>query len=146
MGSIGAGEIGVIIVTLLIIVLSMAAAIIPMVLVFKYISKMSGQKQQLLATGQPAQARIIQMGDTGTRINHDHVVQLLLEVHPQPMQGPQGYRGAMPPFQTQAQLLVPMMALPRVQPGAMVPIRYNPQNPQEVTIDFRAMGFTSLFG
>jgi hypothetical protein len=81
------------------------------------------------------------MGDTGTRINNSHMVQLMLEVHPQPVQGPQGYRGAMPPFQAQTQVLVPMMALPRIQPGATIAIRYNPQNPQELTIDFGAMGY-----
>jgi hypothetical protein len=141
MEHVGISEWMIVLFTIIIIVISFAAAIIPMVLVFKYIAKMSGQKQQLLATGQPAQARVIQMGHTGTTINDSPMVQLMLEVHPQPVQGPQGYRGAPPPFQTQAQILVPMLALPRVQPGAMIPVRYNPQNPQELTIDFRAMGF-----
>ena len=32
-------------------------------------------------------------------------------------------------------------AMGRVQPGATVPVRFNPGMPSQVTVDFRAMGF-----
>ncbi len=133
---IGAGEIGVILFTILIIVFSIAATVIPIVLVVKFLGKMSGQRQALLANGIAAQARVVQLGMTGTTINDNPLLQIVLEV--QPAMAP-GYRGAAAPFVTQ--MLVPMIAMPRVQPGSVVPVRYSPTNPQEITIDFRQMGF-----
>lgn len=135
---IGAGEIGVILFTILIIVFSIAATVIPIVLVVKFLGKMSGQRQALLANGVAAQARVVQLGMTGTTINDNPLLQIVLEV--QPAMAP-GYRGAAAPFVTSTQMLVPMIAMPRVQPGSVVPVRYSPTNPQEITIDFRQMGF-----
>jgi hypothetical protein len=39
------------------------------------------------------------------------------------------------------QAFVPIYAMGRVQPGTMVPVRFDPMNPQRVAIDFRGMGF-----
>jgi len=135
---IGAGEIGVIVFTIVIIIVSIAAAIIPVVLILKFLGNMSGQRQQLLATGIPAQARVVQLGMTGTTINDNPLLQIVLEV--QAGQSP-GYRGGPTSFVASTQMLVPMIAMPRVQPGSVVPVRYSPTNPQEITIDFRSMGF-----
>jgi hypothetical protein len=39
------------------------------------------------------------------------------------------------------QALIPIYAMGKVQPGAFVPVRFDPMNPMAVAIDFRAMGF-----
>ncbi len=138
MQSVGSAEILVIVVIIGSILFSLVVTIVPIVLVVKYLSKMSGQRQALLHQGVPAQARIIQMGQTGTTINDSPMIRFVFEVRPQPMPG---YRQAMPPFTANAEILVPMIALARVSPGATVPVRFNPQNQAEITIDFGQMGF-----
>jgi hypothetical protein len=138
MQSAGASELLIVVIVIGSILFSLVVTIVPLVLVFKYLSNMSGKRQALLHQGMPAQARIVQMGQTGTTINDNPMVRFVFEVHPQPVPG---YRQAMPPFTTQAEILVPMIALARVSPGAMVPVRFNPQNQGEITIDFAQMGF-----
>lgn len=131
---------GTIIFTLVIVVFSLAATIIPLVLVFRWLSKMKNQNQQILMTGIAAQARVVQMGPTGMTVNDAPQMNIVVEVHPPPMPG---YREAAPPFMANLQALVPVYAMGRVQPGAMVPVRFQsqPGMPPQVAIDFRAMGF-----
>lgn len=135
-GSLIAG--GTIVFTLLIIAFSMVVTIVPIVLVFRYIAKMNGANQQLLMTGVPAQARVVQMGPTGMSINGAPQMNLVVEVYPPAMPG---YRGSPAPFTATVQALVPVYAMGRVQPGATVPVRFNPGMPSQVAVDFRAMGF-----
>jgi hypothetical protein len=80
-------------------------------------------KQQLAMTGIPAQARLLSVQQTGAFINMNPQVQAVLEV-----QGPQGV------YQTQTTAVVPQIAIPRFQPGAILPVRINPQNPHDVAI------------
>ena len=129
---------GTIIFTIVIIVISLAAAIIPLVLILRYVSKMSAKNQALMTNGIPAQARVVQMGPTGMTINDAPQMNLVLEVHP-PQQP--GYRGAAAPFMANVQALIPVYAMGRVQPGAMVPVRFDPANAMNVAIDLRSMGF-----
>lgn len=135
--------IGTIVFTLVIILVSFAACIIPIVLVFKYIGKMSAKNAAIMNNGVPAQARVVQMGPTGMTINDAPQMNIVLEIHP--AQGnPAAYRGfAGPtaPFTATIQCLVPVYAMGRIQPGAMVPVKYDPVNPMSAAIDFRAMGF-----
>lgn len=83
------------------------------------------KNRAILQTGLPAYAVVLQLADTGTRVNDNPQVHILLEVRPHDR----------PPFQAQATTIVPMIALARVQPGATVTVRYNPQNPQEVALE-----------
>ena len=131
---------GTIIFTLVIVVFSIAATVIPLVLVFRWLAKMKNQNQQILMTGIPAQARVVQMGPTGMTVNDAPQMNIVVEVHPPPMPG---YREAAPPFMANLQVLVPVYAMGRVQPGAMVPVRFQaqPGMPPQVAIDFRSMGF-----
>jgi hypothetical protein len=88
---------------------------------------MKGQQlqQQLLTTGQRAQGRILQVAQTGTYVNNQPQVQIVLEVAPP----------GRPPYQAQMVTILSMLAIPRVQPGAIVAVRYNPANPAEVAIE-----------
>jgi len=129
---------GTIVFTILIIVFSLAVTIIPLVLVFRWLAKTRASNQQLLVTGVPAQARIVAMGPTGLTVNDAPQMNLSVEIHPPQMPG---YRGHAAPFMATVQAFLPVYAMGRIQPGATVPVRFDPMNPQRVAIDLRSMGF-----
>jgi len=130
---------GTVVFTIVIIVFSIAATVIPIVLVFRWLSKMKGANDDILMRGVPAQGRVVQMGPTGLTVNDAPQMNIMVEVTP-PMQ--QGYRGgASGPFMANVQAFVPIYAMGRVQPGSMVNVRFDPMNPMRVAIDFRSMGF-----
>ncbi len=128
---------GTILFTIIIVIFSLLATIVPMVLIFRWIGKMKGQNQALLDTGVPAQARIVQVGHTGMTINHVPQLNIVLEVQPQMSPGFQ----ASAPYTVQVQALIPVFAMGRIQPGSMVPVRFAAHNPSQVAIDLRSMGF-----
>jgi hypothetical protein len=78
-----------------------------------------------LARGVPAEAVILKISDTGTTINNNPVVRLLLEVHP-PNQ---------PPFQAETEQLLSRLQIPQVQPGATVQVKYDPANQAVALVD-----------
>ena len=90
-------------------------------------NKMSGvtQAKELSTTGEAAQAEILKIWDTGTTINDDPVVGFLLQVRPD---GKEAY-------QAETKLLISRVHVPQVQPGAVVPVRIDPANPQRVSLD-----------
>jgi len=73
-------------------------------------------KNNIIAQGIPAEAKIIALADTGTRINNDPLVNFTLEVHPQ-MQ---------PPFRAEARQTVSVIHLPSYQPGKIVNVKFMP--------------------
>lgn len=83
------------------------------------------KNRQILQTGLPAYAVVMQIADTGTRINDNPQIQIYLEVRPHDR----------PAFHAQTVTVVPMIALPQVQPGQTVRVRYNPANPAEVALE-----------
>lgn len=66
--------------------------------------------------GLPAQAKILKIWDTGTTINQNPVVGLLLEVHP-----PGGT-----PFQAETEQLISRLQVPMIQPGMEISVKYDP--------------------
>ena len=89
------------------------------------IQERQAQAQRLMQTGYPAQARILQLVDTGMKVNDNPQVTIVLEVHAQ----------GRPPWHAQVTTIVSMLAIPRVQPGTVVAIRYDPMNPMNVAIE-----------
>jgi hypothetical protein len=85
----------------------------------------SAERTRLLQSGEQAQARILGLGDTGVKINGNPQVQIQLEVHAQ----------SRPPFQALCVMTVSYLAIPRVQPGMMVPVRFDPADPSKGTIE-----------
>lgn len=81
--------------------------------------------RSLVARGQPAEARILKIWDTGTTINQNPVVRMLLEVRP-----PGGST-----FQAETERLISRLQVPQVQPGAMVRVRYDPQSKAVAIVD-----------
>ncbi|MCL4870790.1 MAG: hypothetical protein KJ063_17665 [Anaerolineae bacterium] len=82
------------------------------------------QSNKLLATGVPAQARVLQLADTGVRLNDNPQVKLLLEVQPM----------GQPPYQVEVNSFVSMLKLAQIQPGQIVNVRYDPADPSKVAL------------
>lgn len=83
------------------------------------------ERNQLLAQGVPANARVLSLEGTGTLVNNAPQVVMGLEVHPA--------TGAAP-FHVRCISLVSQLQIPQVQPGCMVPVRFDPGNPQRVAL------------
>lgn len=82
------------------------------------------QSNKLLATGAPAQALVMQLADTGVRVNDNPQVKLVLEVHPM----------GQPPYQVETTAFVSMLKLAQIQPGQTVNVRYDPTDPSKVAL------------
>lgn len=78
--------------------------------------------QSILANGQAATAKIVQLSDTGESINDNPVINLQLEVYP-PGQSS---------FRAEARQTISRLQIPQVQPGNMVYVRYDPDSRQVV--------------
>lgn len=102
------------------------------------VNHMDGMSQaaDLQASGVLAEATVLKIWDTGMTVNHDPVVGFLLEVRPR--------EGAA--YQAETKLLVSRLSIPQIQPGAVVPVRYDPTRPGRVSLDLSAAaaGFGSL--
>lgn len=81
-------------------------------------------RNELLAHGAEGLGRIVGLRETGTMVNYQPEVQLDLEV-----QGAQGQR-----FTTRCNAVISPMNLARVQPGATVPVRFDPANIARVAL------------
>lgn len=76
--------------------------------------------QSLMATGKQGEATVLQLEDTGMRINDDPRVALLLEVRIP------GY----PPYHIRKTVTIPMIRLSQVQVGSVVAVIADPMQPQ----------------
>ena len=92
--------------------------------IFGGLMKASQERQQLLMTGVPANGRILQLMDTGMFVNNNPQVRIVVEVQP-----PGGA-----PYQAQCTMVLSYLAIPRVQPGCQVPVRYDPTNPMRIAL------------
>jgi hypothetical protein len=80
----------------------------------------------LQKNGLRADARILSIKDTGTRINRSPVIRLMLEVRP-PNQ---------PIFEAETERLLSILDIPNLQPGNIIQVKYNPDS-REVAIAAR---------
>jgi hypothetical protein len=90
--------------------------------------RMSGvsEAKRLQGTGMPANARILEIWDTGITVNDDPVIGMRVEIA-----RPDGttYTAAIP------KSLISRLDVPRFQPGASVPVRIDPDHPDLVALD-----------
>ncbi|MDO9017429.1 MAG: hypothetical protein Q8S73_33745 [Deltaproteobacteria bacterium] len=89
------------------------------------IADQSAERNQLLAQGAPGNARVISLEGTGTLVNNAPQVVIGLEVHP-------ATGGA--PFLARCVSLVSQLQIPQVQPGCMVPVRFDPGNVTRIAL------------
>lgn len=84
-----------------------------------------GEACQILGIGTPATATIERLIDTGTTINDDPVVEFVLRVVPS--EGPA--------FEAHSKALVSRLDVPSLQPGRVVPVKYDPADISRVALD-----------
>lgn len=96
---------------------------LPAFLLFKQLGNAS-ERSRLLKVGVAAQAEIVRLWETGVQINNQPQVGFELRVTP-----PSG-----PPYVTQTTMVISTLQIPRVQPGARVDVRLDPQQPTKVAI------------
>lgn len=112
----------------ILVVVIVLVTTVPMVIfaikMFSGLAHQAQEEQRLLTTGQPATGQILGLGQTGTYINNQPQVNIVLQVFP-----PGGQ-----PYQTQITKILSMIEIPQYQPGAQVQVRYDPQNPMKVAI------------
>ncbi|QJR16212.1 DUF3592 domain-containing protein [Usitatibacter palustris] len=80
---------------------------------------------RILATGEPGTGTIVRLIDTGATINNDPVVEFVVRVVPA--------NGT--PFEGRAKSLVSRLDVPAVQPGRVLPVKYDPRDPARVAFD-----------
>lgn len=116
-----------IVITIVVVVFTLAITGASLFFVFKLLGglhKAAQQEQQLLASGAPAQGQIVSVQQTGTYINHQPQVQIVVYVTP-----PGGQ-----PYQAQLLKILSMVEIPQYQPGMQVQVRYDPTHPTRVAI------------
>jgi len=97
----------------------LAAILIPM-------AKKASHNQNLLAVGRPATGVIEDMKTTSTRVRERLEVRFSLSVHAEA-------RGA--PYPAQADRIISILEIPRYQPGAVLALKVNPDDPSDVAIE-----------
>jgi len=80
----------------------------------------------LVATGVSAQAEILEHWETGIKVNDEPVIGLRVRVKP----------ADRPPYEaTIKRVLISQLEIPQFQPGAVIPVRFDPKDPSRVSID-----------
>jgi metallo-beta-lactamase class B len=74
--------------------------------------------------GVPAEARVLEIWDTGVRLNDHPVVGFRLEVE----------AAGRSPWQAETRAVVSILAIPRIQPGSVLAVKYDPADPSRVAI------------
>ncbi len=87
----------------------------------------SGRKEacEVLDIGEPASATVMRLIDTGTTINDDPVVEFVLLVVPADGEA----------YEAHSKALVSRLDVPAIQPGRVLPVKFDPQQPARVAID-----------
>lgn len=100
------------------IALTIGMSVVAMLLTFGAPFLASQHNKRIIRTGKPAQAEIVSAENTGTYINRQPVVRFQLEVRP----------AGETPFTSETQRLIAYADIGRLQPGAIVAVRYDPQS------------------
>jgi hypothetical protein len=79
----------------------------------------------VLAIGKPAAGTITRLIDTGTTINNDPVIEFVVQVVPEAGEA----------YEARTKALVSRLDIPAVQPGRVVPVKYDPANPARIALD-----------
>lgn len=89
--------------------------------------RFSGRKEacEILAIGRPATGTIVRLIDTGTTINNDPVVEFVVQVVPAEGEA----------YEAHTKALVSRLDIPAVQPGRIVPVKYDPQDRMRIALD-----------
>lgn len=91
---------------------------------------------RLQKTGLPGRATILEVRDTGVRINNNPQIKLMLEV-----KDSLGRK-----YNTQTRVVVSILNMHQFQPGMEVPVKIDPKNENNVVIDFTGQQQSTVAG
>lgn len=83
------------------------------------------REARLLAHGNPGQAVLLSVADTGTLINNQPLLRLVLQALPQ----------SEPPREWVVEQVIPFSLLARLQPGTQLPVRTAHDDPNAAVVD-----------
>lgn len=83
-----------------------------------------GEAKRIRRVGQAAEALVLGIEDTGMTLNDNPVVAFRLQVRP--------VNGE--PYEARARGVVGRLDVPRIQPGAVLPVAVDPADPQKVAL------------
>ena len=83
-----------------------------------------GPNKKLLQQGLPGRATVMNVYQTGMMVNNNPQIGLVLQID-----GPLGQ------YQTETKAVIPMIAIPQFQPGAVVPVKIDPSNRNNIALD-----------
>lgn len=91
------------------------------------VNRLTGEDEarEIRATGEAAQALVLEIWDTGVTVNENPVVGFRLEVYPPDR----------PSYEAETKALISRLDIPQIQPGAMLPVKFDPEDPQRVALD-----------
>lgn len=89
------------------------------------IRKFTGPNRQVLKEGLIGEATILQTQQTGVMVNNQPQAKLKLEVRVP------GWE----PYETEIRMVIPIVNVPQFQPGAVFPVRVDPNNRNKVVPD-----------
>ncbi len=124
----GGFSLGITAMVIVITLFSLLVTAVPIVFVVIYLMKLMKKKAEadkVLATGQAATGTVMRLSETGTMINNQPLVNIVLNVQ----------RPGIPPYQVMVQKVISQLEIPRLQPGMTVAVKVDPTNPQSVAID-----------
>ena len=124
----GGFSIGITAMVIVITLFSLLVTAVPIVFVVIFLMKMAKKKaesDQVLATGQMATGTVKRLSETGTMINNQPLVNIVLNVQ----------RPGIPPYQVMVQKVISQLEIPRLQPGMTVAVKVDAMDPNKVAID-----------
>ncbi len=115
---------GVVVITLFI----MAAGFWPEIK--RYLLGGAARERRILQTGRAARATVVSLGENSAggvvTVNDQPYLNLVLEVRD----------GVRPPYTVSMDLVIPRVAVPQFQPGAVIAVKVDPNDPAAVVIDW----------
>jgi hypothetical protein len=84
-----------------------------------------GEAKRIRKIGKRADAQILEIWDTGMTLNNNPVVGFKLQVRPS---GGENY-------EAQTKALISRLAIPQIQPGAVIPVSIDPEDQSKVAIN-----------
>jgi len=81
--------------------------------------------KEIREKGLPAKATVLKIWETGIRVNDNPVVGFLLKIHAE----------GMAPYEAETKALISILWIPQVQPGAVLPVKYDPADPSRIVLD-----------
>lgn len=124
---VGVAVVSVVVVLLGVVVtmvVTVASIALPFGILWKIASNNQERERKLLETGIAAPAKVLSLSETGMYVNHQPMLRIALEVAP-----PDGA-----PFPLTISRVVSIVQIPRLQPGALVDVRYDPGDPSNAMI------------